>query len=161
MARIISSAALMLWLGSLTAISEGQDRPAAERAVRIGSGVSGHIHPAVCIAKSGVIVVIYGKSDYKDLRQTVSKDGGKTWTESVAVAPTEKLSLYPGSLTALKDGRIVHAWNTWYVDEGKDKKEKSRFVQFSISSDDGKTWGGGKELAEEPGGIQRHPASVR
>ena len=46
----------------------------------------------------------------------------------------QKLSIYPGSLTTLADGRIVHAWNTWYQPE---KGEKSRFVQFSISADDG------------------------
>ena len=38
------------------------------RPVRIASGVSGHIHPAVCVTKKGTIVVIFSQSDYKDLR---------------------------------------------------------------------------------------------
>lgn len=129
--------------------------------VRIGSGVSGHIHPAACISKKGTIVVIYCQSDYKDHRLTRSTDGGKTWSEPVPYGPTQKLSIYPGSLTALADGRIVHAWNTWYAAEKKspdDKTTKSRFVQYSISDDQGKTWSETKSLPKntEPS-IIRHP----
>jgi glycerophosphoryl diester phosphodiesterase len=128
------------------------------RPVRIASEVSGHIHPAVCITKSGTILVIYSKADFKDLRLSRSTDGGKTWSEPVAVAHTEKLSLYPGSLTALRDGRVIHAWNTWYPDN-KDKDGKSRFPQFSISNDDGKTWSEPKSLPRNPEAhsIIRHP----
>ena len=81
---------------------------------------------------SNRVLVIYGKSDMKDLRLARSEDGGKTWSEPVPFPHTEKLSIYPGSLTALSDGRVVHAWNTWYADAGA-KGGKSRFVQFSIS----------------------------
>lgn len=124
--------------------------------VRLASGISGHIHPAVCISKKGTIVVVFSKSDMKDLRLTRSTDGGKTWSDHVACPPTEKLSIYPGSLTTLSDGRIVHAWNNWYVD---DNKAKSRFVSYSVSEDDGKTWSEAKHLPKNPSAprIIRHP----
>jgi hypothetical protein len=123
--------------------------------VRIATGVSGHIHPAACVTKKGTVLVIFCQSDFKDHRMSRSSDGGLTWTKPEPYGPTAKLSIYPGSLTTLKDGRIVHAWNTWYG-EGKDK---SRFVQFSISDDDGKTWSAPKSLPKNPKShsVIRHP----
>ncbi len=115
--------------------------------VRIASGVSGHIHPAACVTKSGTILVIFSQSDFKDLRLTRSADGGKTWSTPAPAAHTEKLSIYPGSLTTLRDGRVVHAWNTWYKDA---KGNKSRFVQFSVSADEGRTWGEPRDLPKNP-----------
>ncbi len=128
----------------------------APKPVRLASGVSGHIHPAACVTKAGTVLVIFSQSNYKDLRLTRSADAGKTWTEPVAFKHTEKLDIYPGSLTALRDGRVVHAWNTWYTDT---KGVKSRFVQFSVSADDGKTWGEPKSLPKNADAfsVTRHP----
>jgi Neuraminidase (sialidase) len=122
----------------------------------MASGVSGHIHPAACVTKSGTVLVTFGQSDMKDLRLTRSADGGKTWTEPVAFEPSAKLSIYPGSLTTLKDGRVVHAWNTWYAGA---KNEKTRFVQYAVSADEGKTWGETKSLAKNAAefSVVRHP----
>lgn len=144
-------------LGGLLALASpcpaGDDAP---KPVRIGSGVSGHIHPAACVTAKGTVLVIYSQTNYRNLRLTRSADGGKTWTEPAAFPHTEKLEVYPGSLTALRDGRVVHAWNVWYQPE---KGEKSRFVQFSVSADDGKTWGEPKSLAKnaEAFSVIRHP----
>lgn len=123
--------------------------------VRLASKVSGHIHPALCRAKDGTLVAIFSQENYKDLRLTRSTDGGKTWSEPVPCPPTEKLSIYPGSLTTLEDGRLVHFWNTWYG-EGK---EKSRFPQYAISNDAGKTWSEAKSLPRNPDAqsVLRHP----
>jgi hypothetical protein len=144
---MIRSLVPLLFLGLVPAFAD--DKP-----VRIADGVSGHIHPAACISKKGTLVVIFGKSDMKDLRVSRSTDGGKTWSEHVAFAPSEKLSIYPGSLTALQDGRILHVWNTWYTDE----KGKSRYPQFSISSDEGKTWSEPKSLPKNTEqSVIRHP----
>ena len=131
-----------LYLLAPAASAEDVSRP-----VRIATGVSGHIHPAACVTKAGTVLVVFSQSNYKDLRLTRSADGGKTWTEPAAFKLTEKLEIYPGSLTALRDGRVIHAWNTWYTDA---KGKKSRFVQFSISADDGKTWGEPKSLPKNP-----------
>jgi len=125
--------------------------------VRIASGVSGHIHPAICKSKKGTIVIVFSQADFKDLRVTRSTDDGKTWSKPEPLPPTESLSIYPGALTALADGRIVHAWNTWYKDA--EAKDKSRYVQYSISGDEGKTWSEAKSLAKNPmtPSILRHP----
>lgn len=127
----------------------------AAKPVRIGSNVSGHIHPAACVTKKGAILVTYCRVEAKDHFIARSTDGGLTWTKPELFAPTAKLSIYPGSLTTLSDGRIVLAWNTWYG-EGKDK---SRFVQFSVSTDDGKTWSEAKSLPKNPTShsVIRHP----
>src|SRR5262245_49736739 len=153
LARTSCFLALVLLIGQSV---RGEEEPA--RPVRIGSGVSGHIHPAACISKKGTIVVIYCQSDYRNHRLTRSSDGGKTWSEPIPYEPTARQSVYPGSLTALADGRIVHAWNVWYPVEDE-KKKKSRFVQFSISDDEGKTWGEPKSLPKNPNAesIIRHP----
>ncbi len=139
-------------LGCLLGTSAAQEQA---KPVRIASGVSGHIHPAICLSKKGTIVVIFGQSDMRDLRLATSTDGGKTWSKPAPFEHTAKLAIYPGSLTTLKDGRIVHAWNTWYG-EGK---AKSRFVQFSVSHDDGKTWSEPKSLPKNPKeqSVIRHP----
>lgn len=124
--------------------------------VRIASGVSGHIHPAACVTKSGAVVVIFGQSDMKDLMVTRSTDSGRTWSKPTLFPHTEKISIYPGSLTTLRDGRVVHIWNVWYTDENG---KKSRYPQFSISNDEGKTWEKPVSLPKNPEkeSVNRHP----
>ena len=140
----------------------GQAAPAAATGpfVRIASGVAGHIHPAACVTKSGAVLVIFSQSDMKDLRVTRSTDGGRSWSQPAAFGPTEKLAIYPGSLTTLADGRVIHAWNVWYPDADA-KGGKSRFAQFSISSDEGLTWSETRSLPKpatpEPHSVLRHP----
>src|SRR5947208_5204831 len=101
-------ATLVLALAVISSPATAAEPP---KPVRLATGVSGHVHPAACVTKAGTVLVIFSQSNYKDLRLTRSADGGKTWTEPAAFKPTEKLEIYPGSLTALRDGRVVHAWN--------------------------------------------------
>lgn len=124
--------------------------------VRIASRVSGHIHPAVCVTQAGTVLVVYSRADFKDLRLTRSADGGRTWADSVAFPGAEQSEIYPGALTTLKDGRVVHAWNVWYQSE---KGMKSRYVRFAVSGDDGKTWSEPKDLPKNPAAqsVVRHP----
>ena len=124
--------------------------------VRIASGVSGHIHPALCVTKKGTVVAIFSQSDYKDLKIARSTDGGKTWSKPAPYPHTEKTSFYPGSLTTLSDGRILHAWNVWYP---QGEKKKSRYVAYSLSRDDGLTWDEPKSLPKNPDkeSVVRHP----
>src|SRR5687768_396819 len=82
--------------------------------VRIETGVGGHIHPALCITKKGTLVAVYCKKEYQPHLITRSTDGGKTWSKPTLFPPTIKTQVYPGSLTTLADGRIVHAWNVWF-----------------------------------------------
>lgn len=143
-------------VGLLATTSRAQEKivGVAQR-IRIASGVSGHIHPALCITKKGTLIAIYSQSDYKDLKIARSTDGGKTWSKPAPYPHTEKTSFYPGSLTTLSDGRILHAWNVWYTHE----KKKSRYVAFSLSDDDGMTWSEPKSLPknQDMESVVRHP----
>lgn len=106
--------------------------------VRLDTGVSGHIHPALCVTKKGTLIAVYCHAEYKPHRITRSTDGGKTWSKPALFPHTVNTQVYPGSLTALADGRVVHAWNIWF---NLDPKGRSRHVAYSISGDDGLTWG--------------------
>lgn len=134
------------------------DAPELPAPVRLESGVSGHIHPALCITKKGTLVGIYCQHEYAPYLLTRSTDGGKTWSKPTLFPHTVKTQVYPGSLTTLADGRIVHAWNVWFPVA---EKVRSRHVAFSISNDDGVTWSEPKNLAKnkEPKveSVIRHP----
>lgn len=124
--------------------------------VRIGNPIGGHIHPAACISAKGTLVVTYGHVNHRDLRLTRSTDGGATWTEPKPFAPTVGKTYYPGSLTTLRDGRLLHAWNRW--SEPTNEKEP-RSVLYSLSSDDGLTWSEPKPFPRDEKVVSniRHP----
>jgi photosystem II stability/assembly factor-like uncharacterized protein len=142
-------------LSAVKLIAQQAELPAP---VRIDSGVSGHIHPALCITKKGTLVAVYCQSEYKPYVLTRSTDGGKTWSKPVLFPHTVTTQVYPGSLTTLADGRLVHAWNVWYTAA---ENVKSRHVAFSISRDDGVTWSEPKNLSKNPDpkihSVIRHP----
>lgn len=112
-------------------------RGAAEPIVRIETGVSGHIHPALALSKKGTLVAVYCKSEFKPYLITRSKDRGRTWSKPELFPHTVDTDVYPGSLTTLADGRLVHFWNVWFP---LNEKARSRYVAYSISSDEGVTW---------------------
>jgi hypothetical protein len=125
-------------------------------AVRIAVPVGGHIHPAACVSQKGTVVVTYGRVNHRDLRITRSTDGGMTWTESVPFEHTVEKTYYPGSLTTLADGRLVHAWNRWDTDV---TENEPRSVLYSVSEDDGIAWSDPAPLPRDPKkrSIIRHP----
>lgn len=130
--------AVLLLLSLVAAAPETSTAPAAdEKPVRIGTPVGGHIHPALCISKKGTLVVTFGQVNHTDLRITRSSDGGRTWTAPEKFAPSVGKTFYPGSLTALRDGRIVHCWNRWDTDT---TQKEPRSVLYSTSADEGATW---------------------
>jgi hypothetical protein len=132
--------------------------PAQQALVRLDSGVSGHIHPALCRTKKGTLVAVYCKSEYQPYLITRSTDGGKTWSKPALFPHTVKTQVYPGSLTTLADGRLLHVWNVWF---SVGDKGRSRHVAYSISDDDGMTWGEPKDLAKNQDpkveSVIRHP----
>ncbi len=140
----------------LTFPALGFSQTAELELVRIANPVNGHIHPAVCRSNQGTLVVIYGRVNHRDLRITRSTDGGQTWTPSAPFVHTVNKTYYPGSLTALDDGRMLHAWNRWSAD---DNEKEPRSVLISLSADEGLTWSAPQPLPRDPQvrSIIRHP----
>jgi hypothetical protein len=124
--------------------------------VRVAKPVNGHIHPSLCRCQSGTLVITYGHVNHRDLRITRSLDGGQTWSPAEPFTHTIKKTYYPGSLTTLADGRLVHAWNRW---SGETNELEPRSVIYSISSDDGLTWSEPQPLPRDPQvrSVIRHP----
>jgi len=129
MALVVS---LQLFVGSQAIASE------ATRPVRVADVIGGHVHPSICVTKRGTILVVYNESGGggKELLLSQSSDGGATWSRSAPIPVITDCSIYPGSLTTLRDGRILLNWSC-YRDEGE---RRWRVPQFSISSDEGATW---------------------
>lgn len=139
----------------LAACAAGAE-PAALRPVRIADPVNGHIHPAACISRQGTLVVTYGRVNHRDLRITRSTDGGRTWSEPVPFVHTVNKTYYPGSLTTLADGRLLHAWNRWDTDT---TEREPRSVLYSLSDDEGQTWSAPLPFPRTPDvmSVIRHP----
>lgn len=131
--RALLLSLLVIWSWTSTHASAAEEVP-----LKIGEPVGGHIHPAICRSVKGTLVVTFGRINHRDLRILRSTDDGRTWTSPEPFGLTVNKTYYPGSLTALADGRIVHAWNRW--SEETNEKEPRR-VLYSVSSDEGVTWG--------------------
>ncbi len=124
--------------------------------LRIADPVDGHIHPSLCRTAKGTLVVTYGRVNHRDLRILRSTDGGQSWSEPVPFPAAVGKTYYPGSLTALRDGSIVHAWNRWSAD---DNEQEPRSVVYSISSDEAVTWSAPLPFPRTPEvmSVIRHP----
>ena len=106
--------------------------------IRIADVIGGHVHPAVCVTKSGTLLVVYNKEGGggKELLLSSSSDGGTTWSNPAPIPVIRNCSIYPGSLTTLSDGRILLNWSCYK----KTAEIPWREPQFSISADEGGTW---------------------
>jgi hypothetical protein len=110
----------------------------------------------MCVTNKGTLVVTHGQVNHTDLRILRSTDGGKTWTKPEPFVHTVKKTYYPGSLTTLADGTLVHAWNRWSEETNQ---QEPRRVLYSTSRDDGLTWSEPRGLPYDPAkrSVIRHP----
>jgi hypothetical protein len=106
--------------------------------IRIADVINGHVHPALGITHSGVLLAVYNieGGGGKELLLCRSIDGGQTWSAPAAIAAICDCSIYPGSLTTLRDGRILLNWSCYRDGDTQMWREP----QFSISTDQGETW---------------------
>ena len=141
---------------SLVIVSPAFGGEADLKPVRIAAPVNGHIHPAMCVSHSGTIVVTYGRVNHVDLCITRSQDGGTTWSEPEPFVHTIKKTYYPGSLTTLSDGRLLHCWNRWNTPV---TQKEPRSVLYSLSDDDGVSWSDPQPFPRDPEvkTVIRHP----
>ena len=145
-------------LGSLFGGGGGDDiEPVAvvESKAHPRQGVdTGHVHPSICKTADGTLIIVYAANEDdspgKDvLMCTRSTDSGATWSVSSpiectrfsekpdAVADSDTHEVYPGTLTALPDDRVLCTWDYTY---GK-YPDQGRPLLYTISEDQGQTWG--------------------
>jgi hypothetical protein len=135
-----------LVLLSAGASTASQNLEPSEPVTIVSGRMSGHVHPSVCASAKGTLLAFYRGDNV--IMRVRSRDGGRTWDKPTPVAetanrpdfipPVPKFEVYPGSVDALKDGRILLTWNYNARDEAK--KFEARPLLFSISPDDGDTW---------------------
>jgi hypothetical protein len=121
-----------------------QDTPVV---VAASPKAGGHIHPSMCRAKDGTLVVVYKGPQV--LMCARSTDGGKTWEPAAPIATSAKrpevirevktYEVYPGTADTLPDGRILVTWNYIADDKAKDRYYE-RALLYTLSDDQGKTW---------------------
>lgn len=134
---------LVLALGPIL-WAQGKENPVK---VAASPKAGGHIHPSICRAKDGTLVVVYKGPQV--LMRTRSTDGGMTWEPAEPIATTAKrpdvirpvkiYEVYPGTADALPDGRLLITWNYIADDKAKDTYYE-RALLYSLSNDQGRTW---------------------
>lgn len=135
---------IVAWVLTAGSLNGAADLP--EPSVLVRGKMSGHVHPSVCVARSGAVLVFYRGDNV--LMRVRSKDGGLTWDKPVPVGGTSerpdfipvvpKFEVYPGTADTLSDGRILLTWN--YIAQDPEKDYYARPLLFSVSSDEGETW---------------------
>ena len=157
----VISLVFVLLLLAVCQRSQGAEKPVSILAARIG----GHIHPSICQAHDGTLVVVYqGKNVLMCSRST---DDGTTWSEPQSIATTarrpdeirevKRFEIYPGTADTLPDGRILVTWNYIADDKAKDGYYE-RALLYTISSDEGRSWSMQKLIGPVDG---KHLGAVR
>ncbi len=140
----VACATLIAWFVACCQVIRGAE---PEPPIRVADVIGGHIHPSLCRTTQGDLLAVYNISGGggKELLLCRSTNGGKTWSKPAAIEGIHDCSIYPGSLTTLRDGRIALHWSCYRV-EGE---RRWRVPQFSISEDFGHTWSKPRELPLE------------
>jgi hypothetical protein len=142
-------------------IAQAGEKPVSILAARIG----GHIHPSICQAKDGTLVVVYKGANV--LMVARSTDDGDTWSKPLPIVTSairpdvirevKKFEVYPGTADTLPDGRIVVTWN-YIADDKATDGYYERALLYTVSSDHGSTWSDQKLIGPIDG---KHLGAVR
>ncbi len=134
----------LAFLLALVLLSPAQDSPVT---VAASPRAGGHIHPSLCRAKDGTLVIVYKGAQV--LMRVRSTDGGKTWEQPQAIATSARrpdvirevktFEVYPGTADALPDGQLLVTWNYIADDKARDGYYE-RALLYTLSSDQGRTW---------------------
>ncbi|MBE6414326.1 MAG: exo-alpha-sialidase [Verrucomicrobiaceae bacterium] len=124
-----------------------------------GDKITDYWEPHVVEAENGDLIVQLRCHKDSFIRQSVSKDGGKTWTVA------EKINVvgFPSHLKRLKDNRILMTYARRQVNPKKAKYEPEHLImgQYArFSSDNGKTWGNEIMLCHSFTGDMGYPSSA-
>ena len=125
-----------------------------------GDKPSDYWEPHVVEAENGDLVAQIRCHKDDHVRQSVSKDGGKTWT----IAEKIEVVGYPTHLLKLKDNRILMTYARRQVNKNKATYKSTDFVmgQYArFSSDNGKTWGNEIMLCHSFTGDMGYPSSAQ
>jgi hypothetical protein len=137
-------------LVAVPAITSAADEPLVVERIADGvqatKGNRGHVHPAICVAKDGTVVVAHFAEAAKRIFVLRSTDGGRSFAAVGEVPDVGPGQTYPGALTTLADGRIVLTWNSWLAWPDLDR---GRRPMFAVSNDAGLTWSAPQALPVE------------
>jgi hypothetical protein len=154
-----SVALAMSFVIAASAVEAADESPAVQR-IADGAPAGGHVHPAICVAQSGAILVAHFGEPEGKIFLLRSTDGGRTWNDLGTVPDIGGGHPYPGALNTLADGRILLTWNLWAdsADYGKGRRP-----WFATSSDEGTTWTapGSLPIADEGEAYIRHAVLER
>ena len=101
--------------------------------------------PRMAVSEDGVIHLVYGRnprpelSGYGEIFHQASTDGGKTWSEAVAITdddPNDLVGQYHPNVSVAPNGRVDAVW--W--DTRSDPGIRSNDVYYAYSTDNGRTW---------------------
>lgn len=118
-------------------------QPAPDERVLVSDGlVGGHVHPSICVAPSGDVVVVFnrGPGDADELLLTRSSAKGLSWSSPVVIPQSVRRcpdGVYPGALTVLRSGEILLHWYRY----GPTAESRWNFgPEYCVSVDDGLTF---------------------
>lgn len=122
---------------------QAEEKPVSIFDQRIG----GHIHPSICRASDGTLIVVFKGENV--LLCSRSVDQGANWSEPRPIPTSakrpdvirevKKYEVYPGTVDALPDGRILVTWNYIADDKALDGYYE-RALLYSLSEDQGRSW---------------------
>ena len=111
-------AGLTVLLVCVSVLTSTAAEPSADNAPeiqRIADGIKqGHVHPALCVAKSGAVLAAHFDEYGGKIFLLRSKDGAQTWEPPIAPPAC------PGELNRDVFGKIIPAYNRGALCEGRD-----------------------------------------